>query len=169
MKRLKLWSAMCAALAAGLAIAQVNTASLTGLVKDSSDAVIAEAKLTARNVGTNVDRVVETNSAGYFFLANLPVGTYEVSVEKTGFQKAVSNVTLDAAEKGRQDFTLAVGTVSTIATVEAAAPLLSPDDAALGSVVDNKFVTQYPLLLRSWDDLVNVVAGVQGQRYTDQG
>src|SRR5579872_5513505 len=151
------------------ALAQINSASLTGLVKDASDAVIVDAKVTAHSAATNVDRVVQTNSSGYFFLANLPVGTYEISVEKAGFQKAVSTVTLDAAEKGRQDFTLTVGQVSTVATVEAAAPLLSPDDASLGSVVDNKYVSQYPLLLRSWDDLVNVVAGVQGQRYTDQG
>jgi hypothetical protein len=106
-------------------------------------------------------------SAG--FLANLAVGSYEISIEKEGFQSAASTVTLDAAERGRQDFTLAVGAVSTIATVEAAAPMLSPEDASLGDVVDNKYVTEYPLLLRSWDDLVNLVAGVQGQRYTDQG
>ena len=36
-------------------------------------------------------------------------------------------------------------------------------------MVENKYVSEYPLLLRSWDDLVNLVAGVQGQRYTDQG
>ena len=47
--------------------------------------------------------------------------------------------------------------------------MLSPEDASIGSVVENKYVTEYPLLLRSWDDLVNLVAGVQGQRYTDQG
>ena len=81
----------------------------------------------------------------------------------------VSNVTLDAGEKGRQDFTLTVGTVATIANVKAVAPLLSPEDASLGTVVENKYVSEYPLLLRSWDDLVNLVAGVQGQRYTDQG
>ncbi len=151
------------------AFCQVNTASLTGLVKDSTDAVVADAKITARNAATGIERTVQTNSDGYYFFANLPVATYEIAVEKTGFQKAVSTVNLDATEKGRQDFTLAVGTVSTIANVEAAAPLLSPEDASLGSVVDNKYVTEYPLLLRSWDDLVNLVAGVQGQRYTDQG
>jgi hypothetical protein len=47
--------------------------------------------------------------------------------------------------------------------------MLSPQDASLGTTVDNKFLTEYPLLLRSWDDLMNLVAGVQGQRYTDQG
>ena len=157
------------ALCGAAAWAQVNTASLTGLVKDPSDALIVDATVRARNTATGIDRVVQTNSSGYYFLANLPVGTYEISVEKAGFQKTVSTVTLDTAEKGRQDFTLAVGTVSTITTVEATAPLLSPEDASLASTVDNKYVTEYPLLLRSWDDLVNLVAGVQGQRYTDQG
>jgi len=162
--------ALCALiLTGGNAICQVNTASLTGLVKDSTDAVITDAKVTARNTATGFERSSQTNSTGYYFLSNLPVGSYEISVEKTGFQKAVSTVGLDATEKGRQDFMLAVGTVSTVASVEAAAPLLSPEDASIGTVVDNKYVTEYPLLLRSWDDLVNLVAGVQGQRYTDQG
>jgi len=161
---------LCAFLVSvGSAICQVNTASLTGLVRDSTDAVVTDAKVTTRNTATGLERTSQTNSTGYYFLANLPVGNYEISVEKTGFQKAVSTLSLDATEKGRQDFTLVVGAVSTIATVEAAAPLLSPEDASLGSVVDNKYVTEYPLLLRSWDDLVNLVAGVQGQRYTDQG
>ena len=163
-------STLCAVvLSVGSAICQVNTASLTGLVRDSTDALVPDAKVTARNTATGLERTSVANSDGYYFLADLPIGSYEISVEKTGFQKAASTVSLDAAEKGRQDFTLAVGTVSTIATVEASAPLLSPEDASLGTVVDNKYVTEYPLLLRSWDDLVNLVAGVQGQRYTDQG
>ena len=154
---------------AGNAPSQVNTASLTGLVTDPTGATVPDAKVTAKNVATGIQRNSQTNSDGYYFLANLPVGSYEVSIEKPGFQTALSTVNLDAAEKGRQDFSLAVGAVATIATVEAAAPMLSPEDASLSAVIDNKYVMEYPLLLRSWDDLVNLVAGVQGQRYTDQG
>src|SRR5580698_4995017 len=156
-------------LMAGAAFAQLNTASLTGLVKDSSDAIVTGAKVSAQSVSTGAERATETNGEGYYFLADLPVGMWDITVEKTGFQKSVSQVTLDATEKGRQDFNLVVGTVATSATVQASAPLLSTEDAYIGSVVDNKYVTEYPLLLRSWDDLVNLVAGVQGQRYTDQG
>ena len=156
-------------LSLGIAMCQVNTASLTGLIRDSSDAVVPDAKITALNNSTGIERISQTNSSGYYVLADLPIGTYEISVEKTGFKKAVSTVSLDATEKGRQDFALEIGMVSTIANVAASAPLLSPEDASLGSVVDNTYVTEYPLLLRSWDDLVNLVAGVQGQRYTDQG
>src|SRR5579871_201859 len=156
-------------LTVGIAICQVNTASLSGLVRDPSQAVVADAKITVKNTATGIERTSETNSDGYYVLANLPVGDYDITVEKTGFQKVASALSLDATEKGRQDFTLTVGAVSTTLTVEATAPPLSPEDASLGTVVDNKYVTEYPLLLRSWDDLVNLVAGVQGQRYTDQG
>jgi hypothetical protein len=62
--------------------------------------VSSDAAAKVRNTSTGIERSVLTNSSGYFLLANLPVGSYEVSVEKTGFQKAVSTVTLDAAEKG---------------------------------------------------------------------
>src|SRR5579871_1041991 len=156
-------------LTVGIAICQVNTASLSGLVRDPSQAVVADAKITVKNTATGIERTSETNSDGYYVLANLPVGDYDITVEKTGFQKVASALSLDATEKGRQDFTLTVGAVSTLTTVEASAPMLSTEDASLGSVVDNKYVSEYPLLLRSWDDLVNLVAGVQGQRYTDQG
>src|SRR5712691_5482746 len=151
------------------AFTQVNTASLTGLVKDASQAVITDAKVAATNAATGIERTVLSDSTGYYFLANLPIGAYSISVEKAGFQKAVATVNLDAAEKGRQDFTLTVGTLTTITTVEATTPQLSTQDASLSAVVENQYVTQFPLLLRSWDDLVNLVAGVQGQRYTDQG
>src|ERR1035441_7348661 len=82
-------------LMAGAALAQVNTASLTGLVKDSSDALVTGAKVSAQNVSTGAERSTETNGQGYYFLADLPVGEWEISIEKTGFQKAVSRITLD--------------------------------------------------------------------------
>ena len=78
-------------------------------------------------------------------------------------------MTLETAQKGRADFKLSVSTVQTAVTVDAVATQLSPQDASVGSVVDNTYVSQFPLLLRSWDDLLNVAAGVQLSRYTEQG
>jgi hypothetical protein len=153
-------------LLASAALAQVNTASLTGLIKDSSDAVVAGAKVPAQNVSTGAERSTETNREGYYFLPDLPVGVWDISVEKTGFHKAMANITLDATEKGRQDFSLAVGTVASITNVEASASLLSTEDPSIGTLVENKYVSEYPLLLRSWDDLVNLVAGI---RCVDRG
>ena len=63
--------------------AQVNTASLAGLVKDPSGAVIPNAKITARNPSVGIQRTSQSNGDGYYFLPDLPVGRYEISVEKT--------------------------------------------------------------------------------------
>src|SRR5215467_14628254 len=151
------------------AFGQVSSASLTGIVKDPSGSAVPNAKLTARSQTTNLERVAETDSAGNYYFGTLPIGTWEITVEHAGFQPQQATVTLEIAQKGRADFSLAVGQVQTTVTVEAATPQLSPENASVSSVVDNTYVSRFPLLLRSWDDLLNVAAGVQLSRYTEQG
>src|SRR5260370_528783 len=158
---LYLCTAMCA-------LSQVNNASLSGLVSDPSQAVISGVTVTVKNKSTNVSRRVKTDGTGYYSFQTLSVGDYEVTAEQTGFQTAVQQVTLETAQKARRDFTLAVGQVGTTVEVASTAVQLCPDDATLGPVIDNSYVSKFPLTLRSWDDLINLVAGVQGQRYTEQ-
>jgi len=148
---------------------QVSTASLTGLVTDQSEAVLSDVKVTVRNTSTNVERTTTTDSSGYYVFPTLPIGQYRLTAERAGFQTVEREVTLETAQKGRQDLMMTVGAVATTVSVEAVAPQLSTSDASLGAVVDNNYVSQFPLLLRSWDDLMSLVAGVQGNRYTDQG
>jgi Carboxypeptidase regulatory-like domain/TonB-dependent Receptor Plug Domain/TonB dependent receptor len=150
-------------------LAQLNTASLTGIIKDPSESVVSVAKVTARQNETNIQRSTETDSTGTYFFPVLPIGTYTVTVEAPGFQRAESTVTLETGQKGRQDFTLKVGSIEASVTVQATSPQLSPQDASLGSVVDSNSISRFPLLSRSWDDLLAMVPGVQGSRYTDQG
>jgi hypothetical protein len=97
------------------------------------------------------------------------VGDYDVAVEAQGFAKATVAITLETGQKARQDFTLAVGLIESSVTVQSTVTQLSPQDASLGSVVDSNYVSRFPLLLRSWDDLMAVVPGVQGNRFTSQG
>ncbi len=149
--------------------AQISSASLTGLITDPSDAVVAGAKVTVRSQTTNFERSTETDSTGYFSFASLPVGSFELTAEKAGFGTIQKMVTLETAQKGRADFKLDVSAVQAAVTVDAVAPQLSQQDASVGSVVDNTYVSQFPLLLRSWDDLLNLAAGVQLSRYTEQG
>jgi hypothetical protein len=148
--------------------AQVG-ASLTGLVTDASQSPVPGTKVTVRDSNTSLERTAETDSAGYYFFAALPVGTYLLTVEHAGFQTAKQTVRLETAQKARADFDLNVSQVETAITVDAVAPQLSSQDASVSSVVDNTYVSQFPLLLRSWDDLLNVAAGVQLSRYTEQG
>ncbi|HZT33689.1 MAG TPA: TonB-dependent receptor [Bryobacteraceae bacterium] len=150
------------------ASAQINTASLGGLITDPSQAVVSGVVVSARHKSTGVQRVTRTNDTGYYSFASLPVGDYEVTAEHPGFEKMIKRVTLETAEKARQDFTLNVGQVDTTVEVRSAAPQLSRDDATLGTVVDNNYVSKFPLMLRTWDDLLTLVPGVQASRYTEQ-
>lgn len=150
--------------------AQLDTASLTGLVTDPSGAVITGARVVARNLATNVEQTVATGAAGYYLLPALPVGRYQIAVEKEGFKRAVaSEIVLAVGQKARLDFVLELGAVAESITVEAAQPLLSTEDASTGAAVANQKVVLLPLSQRNWDDLLGLVAGVQSDRYTEEG
>src|SRR6266567_2076363 len=73
--------------------AQVNNASLTGLVTDSAGAVVPNASVTVKNKATDVESSATTDSSGYYTFASLPVGTYTLTIELSGFKKAVKKIT----------------------------------------------------------------------------
>jgi outer membrane receptor protein involved in Fe transport len=150
--------------------AQVNTASLTGLVTDPNGAVIANAAVMAKNKATNVESSGTTDSSGYYTFASLPVGTYTVAVELQGFKKSLrEKVDLEVGQKARIDFTLEVGAVTESVVVSSTPPLLTTQVASSGGVVENRAFTDLPLSARYWDDLLGGVPGVQADRYTEQG
>jgi len=150
-------------------LSQVHTAALTGLVTDPTGAVVPDARVTIKNKATNIEQSVSTDSSGYYTFASLRVGRYDLRVEKEGFKTGVADVVLEVAQKARQDFTLEVGAVAETVTVEATVPLLTTQEASTGAVVENRMVTDLPLSIRKWDDLLGLVAGVQGDRYTEEG
>src|SRR5438876_967182 len=101
---------------------QIENASLTGLITDSTAAIVRGASVTARNSATNVVSTVQTDAAGYFLFPSLPIGEYTVSVEFPGFKKPVrSGIVLEVGQRGRSDFTLEVGAVTDFVEVQAAA------------------------------------------------
>src|SRR5258708_6357076 len=129
--------------------AQVNTASLSGVVKDTSQAAVSKAKVAVTHKATGVARDTETDGAGNYFFPSLPVGDYALSVEAPGFKKTEVALTLETGQKGRQDISLAVGSLETSVTVESTVSQLSPHAVSLGSVVDASSISRFPLLLRN--------------------
>src|SRR5579883_2968891 len=160
--------AVVALLGAAFLPAQVNTASLTGLVTDPSGAAIPNVTIKATNSATGYDRTVQSDNAGYYSFQNLPIGQYTVRVEASGFNAVEETVTLNVAEKGRRDFSLQVGSAQQTVEVQAQGQGLSPDDASIGTVIGAHTIEQTPLYLRNWDDLLRTVPGVQISRYTQQ-
>src|ERR1700757_567016 len=75
------------------ASAQNTNGRIIGTVTDTQGATIAAARVTVTNVGTNVVSDTVTNNEGYYQVLQLPVGSYAVTVEHTGFAKAVTSTT----------------------------------------------------------------------------
>jgi hypothetical protein len=151
---------------AGEAQAQVDRATLTGTVKDSSGAVVPGATITV--TGPQAPSSTTTNAEGTYLVLSLIPGRYVVSAELSGFQKSTHNVILEIGQRGRVDFTLGVSGATETVVVEARR-LLNTEQSALGTVMDQGKVANLPLAIRNWDDLLALVPGVQGDRFTEQG
>ena len=108
---------------APLALAQTTTATLLGVVRDASGAVVPQARVTARNVLTSFARSAVTDDSGAYLIPNLPVGEYSVTAEREGFRRFIQDgITLVVNENARVDVILTVGVVaeSVVVTGQAA-------------------------------------------------
>jgi hypothetical protein len=148
-------------LIASLLRAQTPTATITGIVKDQSGALVSSARVTIRNTGTNITHDVLTNRDGDYTVSLLDIGSYEVHVESVGFKKQVrTGLTLQVGETVRVDFSLDVGQVSDTVQVTAEAPTTQTDTASVGTVVDNQHVVEIPVNGRQFYSLATLVPGV---------
>jgi len=138
-----------------------QTAQLSGLIKDSSDAVVPNAKLTVTNQDTGVNRVTESNGVGVYTVPLLQQGVYRVLVQATGFQgMSREDIKLDVDQDARLDFTLEVGKPEQTITVSAQAAAVNTEDASVSTVVERHVVANMPLNGRSFQGLITLAPGV---------
>ena len=164
--------ALCLSLYPCALPAQTTNGSITGRVTDPSKATIPDAKVAAVNAGTNFRYESATNGAGEYTLANLPPGTYQLEVEKSGFKKLIRpDVNLHVQDTLAIDFEMAVGSVSDTVRVEAGAPLVNTTSATVSTLVDQTFVENIPLNGRSFQTLIMLTPGVviTQTSFDDQG
>lgn len=94
-------------------LAQTFRGTILGTVTDPSGAIVAGATVHVRNLNTGLERTTQTTGDGSYSVAELPVGTYTVTVTQSGFQTAVtSNLAVDVAGDRRVDVVLKAGQVS---------------------------------------------------------
>src|ERR1700722_11450524 len=99
-------------------MAQQATALLTGTIKDSSGAVVPDAKVTLKNSDTNIGRTANSDKDGGFLFTLIPIGAYEVDVELAGFKKYVrTGIKLEINQNARLDVVLQVGTAAQVVEV----------------------------------------------------
>jgi len=141
--------------------AQTFTATLSGRVLDPSGGVVVGAKVTARSVATNLERMATTGPEGTFVLALLPAGEYTLTAEAEGFKKEVrSGIVLQVGQQARLDLKLTLGSRMEVVEVREDIPLVQTENAALGGVVDQIKVSHLPLNLRSFLSLAQLQPNV---------
>lgn len=136
-----LWALL---LAASLS-AQGVYATLTGLVTDPSQAVVAKAKATLTDAQSGSQRDTVTNSEGYFTFASVPVGTYDLTIEIKGFNTAkITGIPLGGGEKRNVDVSLKVGTTSESVEITGVIDQLTAvDSGEKSSVLTTKELQNY--------------------------
>ncbi|HEY2119597.1 MAG TPA: TonB-dependent receptor [Candidatus Acidoferrum sp.] len=141
--------------------AQSTNASLSGRVTDPSQALIADAKISAINTATNFRHETTTNNSGEYYLTNLPPGAYQIEIEKPGFKKLLKpNVNLHVQDALEINFEMTLGSASETITVESGAPLMNTESATVSTVIDRTFVESLPLNGRSFQTLIQLTPGV---------
>ena len=133
---------------------------ILGTVTDNSGAVVANASVDVTNTATNVTNHVRTTSSGDYTVPYLQPGSYRVTVQAPGFQKAITdNVSLVVAQQARVNVSMKPGAVSETIQVEASAVSLDTDTAAVTQIVTQKQVDQLPLNGRNFVNLLFIGAG----------
>jgi len=137
---------VCAALLLGLPISAQTLGDVSGIVTDSSGAVVANATVTITSKATGASREAKSNDSGLYAFPALTPGIYDVKAVATGFKTSnFTNVELQVQQSLRLDFDLAVGQVSESVEVSAAAATLSTENATVGTVIENKRIVDLPL------------------------
>lgn len=126
-----------------LAFGQGQVATLLGTVTDSSGAILPNVTITITNTATGVSKTAVTNEAGAYTFPGLQIGNYEVKAAGQGFKtETKTGVVLNAADRVRADFQMAVGSTTETITVEATGLAVQTDSSEQSSLVNAKQITE---------------------------
>jgi hypothetical protein len=156
-----LFLAVCCALSIGSVSAQVTTATLYGIVNDSTGAVVPGAAVSLRDEETSAVYRKTSDAAGEYGFEFLPVGTYTLRIEAQGFKALeTSGIILTAGQQARQTYRLQIGVVTETVKVEGTAPLLNTVSAEQQQSIDSDTARELPLARRDFSGLLKIGTGV---------
>jgi len=126
--------------------AQSTYGTVNGSVTDSSGAAVAGAQVTLTNLGTSEKRTQTTGNDGLYSFVNLFPGKYKIDVEKAGFKRiSRTDIVVEVQQSYRIDLTMQVGEVNQVVEVSGETPLLTPESASLGQVIEQREANELPL------------------------
>jgi outer membrane receptor protein involved in Fe transport len=163
-------AAIVVLLTSGTTLAQTTTATLSGVIRDPSNAVVPDVRVSIRSNQTGATRETSTDGDGRYNFTNLLPGQYDLRAERTGFKTAVqSNVLLTVASAVAVDLTLQVGTVAETVEVKEEEPLVETTKAELSRVVNQQSIESLPIIGRNFVDFAKLSSGVAPGRENTGG
>jgi hypothetical protein len=148
------------ALLSSAALGQTSSASITGVVKDVSGAVVPRAVIVLRSSATSVERQTLTNESGNYAFLNVLPGPYTLSAEGSGFSRSQTGpITLEVNQSATFDFVLNVGGVEQTVNVNAVGVNVEFTTAGLGAVVTQRQIADLPLNGRNFTQMLALAPG----------
>lgn len=138
------------------------SASVQGIVQDSSGAGIANASIQIVNVATQASQTVTSDDGGNFSITSLAPGSYTVTAEAKGFAKSKVEIKLLTEQHLNVPITVKVGSVTESVTVTSQAPIVDTADSRIQMTLESQAVAQLPVIGRNLVTLVNLSPGVSG-------
>jgi hypothetical protein len=136
-------------------------AQVLGTITDATGAILAGAQVSVINEANGIRRGTRSNQEGGYAVASLQPGSYKITVRRDGFQTVARlGVDLDKNRAARVDFTLPLGSMQEVITIEGGTPLVNAEDAAVGTTVDRDLVENLPLNGHALQALFDLSPGV---------
>jgi hypothetical protein len=155
---------MAFCLVAPFAGAQSTGGRIRGTVEDPSGGAVPSANVRLRNEATGSERTAQSGASGEYAFLEVPVGTYTVELQLTGFKKYVrKGITLELNQILTLDIALQLGGATDVVEVTGAPPLVDTTSTQLGAVVNERSISQLPLAQRDTYQLLQLQPGVQSQ------
>jgi Carboxypeptidase regulatory-like domain len=137
------------------------TALIKGTITDQSGAAVPSAGVTVQNMETGVSRNATSEANGTYLFLALPVGPYEVTASKSGFQDSTRRgIQLNVNQEVNVDVRLQVSSVKAAVTVSEDAPVVNTTTSDISGLVGAKEIKQLPLNGRSYDLLLTLNPGI---------
>ena len=147
--------------AAGMGFGQAGSGGISGIVTDSTGAIVPGAKVTARNVATDAKISTVSTGGGLYSFISLAPGSYEISAEEKGFETLVrKNIVVTVDQVTTVNLALHVGSASEVVTVTETTDLLDTSNSTVGQLISAQTIDRVPLLDRNVYDLIQLSAGV---------
>jgi hypothetical protein len=161
---------LLAVIPAAFGQASAVNGSIEGTVTDATGAVVSGAKVQVRNVSIGFTASAATDTSGFYRFNVLPLGSYEVSAQVSGFAPyRQTGIVLNAGTNARADITLQVSSAATEVQITSAAPVAEPDRIDLGSTLSSNAVQNLPLVSRNPFNFILFQPNVSGRANTEFG